>query len=112
MWIRLVDVPAALEGRGYVGDDRIVFEVRDAFCPWNEGTYLLEASSAGASCRRTDGQPDITLTINELGSVYLGGVTFAQLSRAGRLVERRDGSVRRADAMFASDIAPHCPVMF
>jgi hypothetical protein len=39
-------------------------------------------------------------------------MTFAHLSRAARLEERREGAVRRADAMFASDAAPHCPVMF
>ena len=112
MWVRVVEVVPALEGRGYAAEGRIVFEVADAFCPRNDGTYALEASPEGASCRRTDDEADIALTINELGAVYLGGVTFAQLRRAGRLDERRDGAVRRADAIFASEIAPHCPTMF
>lgn len=112
MWVRLVDVPPALEGRGYRAEGRIVFDVTDAFCPWNEGRYLLETGTDGASCARTDDEPDISLTINELGAVYLGGMTFAQLSRAARLEERTHGAVARADEMFATDVAPHCPVLF
>jgi predicted acetyltransferase len=112
LWVRVVDVEPALEGRGYAAEGRIVFEVADSFCQWNEGRYVLEASPDGASCRRTDEEPDLSLTINELGAVYLGGMTFAHLSRAARLEERREGAVRRADAMFASDAAPHCSVMF
>ena len=102
----------ALEGRGYRAKGRIVFDVADAFCPWNDGRYVLETGSDGASCRRTDDEPDIALTINELGAVYFGGITFAQLSRAARLDERTEGAVARADAMFASDVAPYCSVMF
>jgi hypothetical protein len=44
--------------------------------------------------------------------VYLGGTTFAQLTRATRIDERHAGAVARADAMFGTDVAPHCPVMF
>jgi predicted acetyltransferase len=93
-------------------EGRISFEVADRFCPWNEGRYVLEADPDGATCRRTDEEPDLAFTINELGSVYLGGTTFAQLSRATRIDERHAGAVARADAMFGTDVAPHCPVMF
>jgi predicted acetyltransferase len=112
MWVRVVDVPGALVGRGYAMEGRISFEVADRFCPWNEGRYVLEADPDGATCRRTDEEPDLAFTINELGSVYLGGTTFAQLTRATRIDERHAGAVARADAMFGTDVAPHCPVMF
>ena len=37
-WLRLIDVPNALSSRTYAQwKDEIVFEVRDQFCPWNEG---------------------------------------------------------------------------
>ena len=47
-----------------------------------------------------------------LGSVYLGGFTFAQLERAGRVEELRDGAVARADDVFRTDRAPWCPEIF
>ena len=42
IWLRLVDVPAVLAARTYSTPGRLVLEVDDAFCPWNEGTYALE----------------------------------------------------------------------
>ena len=47
-----------------------------------------------------------------LGSAYLGGFSFRQLARAGRVEERREGALARADALFTSDRAPWCPENF
>jgi len=108
VWVRLVDVGAALSGRGYAADGRVVFELRDAFCPWNEGRWKLEDGEAG----RTDDEPDLRLDVTALGSVFLGGFTFAQLRRACRAEELRPGALAQADAMFRTDIAPWCPEIF
>ncbi|MDP3766699.1 MAG: GNAT family N-acetyltransferase, partial [Dehalococcoidia bacterium] len=48
LWLRLIDIPAALEGREYAAQGRLVLDVRDAFCPWNQGRYKLEAGPEGA----------------------------------------------------------------
>ena len=37
LWVRLVDVAAALAARTYRSDPAVVLDVTDAFCPWNEG---------------------------------------------------------------------------
>ncbi len=108
LWVRLVDVGAALSGRKYAGDGRIVFDVRDAMCPWNEGRWALENGSAS----RTDDAADIALDVNVLGSAYLGAVSFAQLRDALRLEELQPGAVERADAMFAWRPLPWCPEIF
>lgn len=112
LWLRLVDVPAALAARRYSADDRIVFEVRDGFCPGNEGRYELEGGTDGATCRSTDRQPDVILDVADLGAVYLGGVRFQTLRRAGRMIEASAGALARADAMFAWDPLPFCTTVF
>lgn len=112
LWIRLVDLPTALAARRYAVEGRIVFDVRDAFCTWNEGRYELEGGPDGASCRPSGEASDLVLTVNELGAAYLGGPTFSQLHRAGRVVEERPDALALADAMFRWDPAPWCPVMF
>ncbi|MGH2591386.1 MAG: GNAT family N-acetyltransferase, partial [Actinomycetota bacterium] len=112
LWVRLVDVPAALAARRYAVDGRVVFEVRDAFCPWNEGRYELDGGPEGASSRPTDEAADLVLTVNDLGAAYLGGPSFRQLHRAGRVDEERPGALSRADAMFGWDPAPWCPLHF
>jgi predicted acetyltransferase len=107
LWLRLVDVEAALAARGYAADDAVVVEVSDEFCPWNQGRYRL-----GAGAGRTDAATDLRLDVTALASVYLGGFTFSDLLRAGLVEEVADGAVARADALVRTDRAPWCPEVF
>ena len=108
LWVRPVDVGAALSARGYARDGRVTFDVADAFCPWNAGTWTLEDGTAKRSRRRADLRLDVT----SLGATYLGGFSFGQLVRAGLVEEASRGAAARADAMFASSRAPWCPEIF
>jgi predicted acetyltransferase len=108
LWVRLVDVGAALSGRSYAENGRVVLDVRDEFCPWNAGRWRLE----GGEAWRTDSEVDLALDVADLASTYLGGFTFRALARAGRVAELREGAIQRADAMFRTDVAPWCPEVF
>jgi predicted acetyltransferase len=108
LWMRLVDVGAALSGRAYANDGAIVFDVRDAVCPWNEGRWRLE----GGVAARTDAAADLALDVGALGSAYLGAVSFAQLRDGLRLEELSDGAVQQADAIFEWRPLPWCPEIF
>jgi predicted acetyltransferase len=103
LWLRLVDVGAALAARSLEGD--VVLDVGDAFCPWNHARYALDGL-------KTMENPDLRLDVSDLGSVYLGAFTFAQLQRAGRVEELSPDAVPRADAAFRADRAPWCPEIF
>jgi len=111
-WLRIIDLPAALEARRFAVDGMLRLDVRDEFCPWNEGRWVLQGGPDGASCRRSDGEPDLILGTEELASMYLGAVRPSVLARAGRIEERTDGAIQRADAMFDADVAPWCPHVF
>jgi predicted acetyltransferase len=108
LWARLVDVGAALSARTYTEDGRLVLDVQDAFCPWNEGRWALEAGEAA----KTEDEPDLRLDVQALASVYLGGFTFAELAWAGRVEELREGALERADAVFRTSRHPWCPEIF
>jgi predicted acetyltransferase len=108
LWLRLVDVGAALSGRVYRGDGAVVFDVRDAVCPWNEGRWRVSAEGAV----RSDGDADLALDISALGAAYLGAVSFDQLRAGLRLEELTDGAVEKADALFAWRPLPWCPEIF
>jgi predicted acetyltransferase len=112
VWIRLVDVPAALTARKYAEDGRVVLDVTDAFCAWNEGRYALEVSGGEARCATTDEPADVACNVNEVASAYLGGASFAQLALAGRVKEASGGGLARADALFRSEPAPWCSLPF
>ncbi|MEN3278996.1 MAG: hypothetical protein V7607_136 [Solirubrobacteraceae bacterium] len=108
LWVRVVDVAAALSARTYSGDVDVVLEISDAFCPWNEGRYRI----SGGACERTDASPDLALDATALGAAYLGGTTLNELAAAGRVRELRGGALARASAAFRGDVAPWCPELF
>jgi predicted acetyltransferase len=112
LWIRLVDLPRALRDRRYAQPCEVVFEVADAFCPWNAGRWALRWDGEEATCARTALPAEIELTVNELGATYLGGTTFATLARAGRVRELRSGALTTASRAFRADVEPWCPEIF
>jgi len=109
LWVRLVDVGAALSARKYSGDGQVVFEVEDGFLPENTGRWKL----ADGAAEKTDEAADLALDVRELGGAYLGGFTFGELLRAGVVRELKEGGAARADAIFlTSGPKPWCPEIF
>src|SRR5690606_26413847 len=93
LWVRPLDVVAALQARTYATDGSVVLEVRDPL-EIAAGRYRLDVSGGRATCRRTDESADLTLPVRALGAVYLGGIRLAGLHAAGWLDEERAGAVR------------------
>ena len=108
VWVRLLDLGAALGTRTYAGDGEVVLQVSDELCPWNEGRWRI----GRAGVERTEADADLRLGIGGVGSIYLGGFSFADLARALRLDELRPGAVERADALFRTDAEPWCAEIF
>ncbi|MFC7844963.1 GNAT family N-acetyltransferase [Streptomyces sp. NPDC057382] len=102
LYVRPVEVGAALGARTYQAPVDVVFEVEDAFCPWNAGRWRLSGDQKGASCERTSDAAELALSVRELGSAYLGGVSLTALAAAGRVREVRQGALAEASAAFAS----------
>ena len=107
LWVRLVDVGAALSARG-LREGEVVLDVRDEFCPWNQARWRV----ANGSAERTTAPADLQLDVTALGSVYLGGFTFEELRWGGRLEELKPGGVERADELFRTGRLPWCPELF
>ena len=112
MWLRLVDVDRALAARRYPAPIELVIEVRDAFCPWNDGRFWLRGHPAGAFCSPTDGDPDLVIGIEALSAAYLGGVSLGSLHAAGRVTEISPGAVTLASTAFSWPVTPWCPEEF
>ena len=112
LWLRVLDLPAALKARRYGTEGELVLEVTDTVRPDNQGRWLLDAGPDGASCQHTRRRPDLALDVSELGAAYLGGTRLASLGRTGRIDERTPGALLRADAMFGSDPPPWTTTFF
>jgi predicted acetyltransferase len=107
LWLRFVDLNAALKARSYRPGESIVLEVRDELCPWNAGRYR-----AGEGAGRTDDDADLEVDVTDLASAYLGAFDFHRLVHAGRAFERREGTAEAASLLFRTDLAPFCAEVF
>jgi predicted acetyltransferase len=113
LWIRLVDLPAALSSRAYATDVDVVLEVDDTFCPWNAGRYRLTGGADGATCVATTEPPDLAVHVGDLGAAYLGGTTLVARAAAGHLTELRPGTLGPASLAFSwPGAAPYAPLVF
>ncbi|MFI1031310.1 GNAT family N-acetyltransferase [Streptomyces sp. NPDC020951] len=107
LWVRLLDVPRALTARGWFTDGELVLDVDDPFLG-EHARYLLTVRDGKADCVPTDRNPDLSLDVRDLGSVYLGGTAPSTLVRAGHIQAHRPGAAALADALFRADRSPHC----
>ncbi len=107
LWLRLVDLEAALRARSFADGEPVVLEVADAVRPENAGRW-----SIGSEPGRTDADADVALDVADLLDVYLGAFSFERLAAAGRARELRPGGLARATALFATPLPPYCPEGF
>ena len=92
-WLRVLDVPAALQARRFAGAGTLVLRVTDPL-GFADGTWRLTSDSDGdASVTPSDEPAEVTLSVNALSSVFLGGVAAATLRAAGHLIGE-DAAVR------------------
>lgn len=113
LWVRILDVPAALSARGYAADERLVIEVRSPE-PSAAGRFVLETGPDKGACRpATRGEKaQLVLGLADLGAMYLGEVRASTLAAAGRVSEVAPGALAIADRAFASPVAPFCTLHF
>lgn len=111
LWLRPLDMVPLLEARTYDTDGALVIEVADRFGP-TAGTYRLEVVDGAGSCQAvTSAEPDVTLAVEELGRLLLGGVSAVTLARAG-LIAGSAGGVARLHDLFVTRHQPYCPEVF
>lgn len=106
LWLRVLDVPAALTARRYASDVDAVLAVTDDLLTGNDGHWHLRAGPAGATCVRTDAPADVALSVTDLGSAYLGGTPLSALAAAGAVQELRAGALAPVSTAFGWERAP------
>jgi len=107
LWVRIIDLPAALAARHYAAPADVVFEVADERLPGNAGRWRLTAQPDGtATCVSTVDEPDLQCDIRALASAYLGDAVFGGLHAAGLVREARPGALAATAAAFTWHRAP------
>lgn len=109
--LRVVDVRAALAGRGYPPDleTEVHLAVRDEVCPWNDGRFVL-AVADGRGEVREGGRSDVILDARGLAALYSGYLSPAALQQVG-LAAGEPRALAAAGLPFAGP-APWMPDMF
>ncbi|MBF6337924.1 GNAT family N-acetyltransferase [Nocardia abscessus] len=102
LWLRLMDVPAALTARAYAGELDVTLEVTDPFRNAG-GTFALRVRDGQAECAPTDRAADVELGIDVLGSMYLGAYPSRVFAAANRLRAKDSAQVRALDDAFRTD---------
>jgi predicted acetyltransferase len=114
VWVRVLDIPHALEARAYAADLDLTIAVTDEQLPANSGVWRVRiAGGAAHVARETSAEvlADVSMSVQELGAAYLGGITFSSLANAG-LVSGSPESVAALSAAFAWHLKPVSPLSF
>lgn len=111
LWVRLLDLPAAVAARRYLADGTAVLEVADDLRPANAGRWRIEVADGSAHGERTDAAPDLTMDTSALATVLLGGVRTTQLHLASQVQGGHDAALA-LDRLLATDLAPTSDLMF
>jgi predicted acetyltransferase len=112
LWVRVLNVSAALAGRRYRVPVDVVLDVRDDLLRENARRWRVSGDSSGAVCAPTSSEADLTMDIQDLGAVYFGGTPLAALAAAGRIREHRRGALAAAGAAFSWHQQPSAVEMF
>lgn len=101
---RLLDVPAALEARGYnpAVDATVSIGVTDPLFEQNRGPWRIEVSDGQAKCVAVD-DADATTDVQTLAQLWTGLTTPADAARTGLLTATREAMDALA-AMFAGPV--------
>ena len=106
VWLRFVDLETVLPAREYADDCDVVVEVTDPSAPWQAGRWRLKVSGGSMNVDRTDADPDLVWPVQELSSIYLGGINLVARLRAGVITEERPGAVAELWHAVRTDTAP------
>ncbi len=112
LWLRIIDLPAALPLRSYDEECDVVVDVVDPAAPWQAGRWRIVVRGGEGAATRSDAEPDLELPISVLGSIYLGGTNLVARQRADVLAERRPGAIRELWRAFRTDLAPTPAIVF
>ncbi|HEU4363202.1 MAG TPA: sterol carrier protein domain-containing protein, partial [Mycobacterium sp.] len=102
LWLRLMEVPAALQARRYAAELSTVLQLSDGFRS-DGGRFALDIGGGQARCIPTDAPADLEMDLDVLGSLYFGAHRASALAKANRLRCKDAELTQHLDAAFASD---------
>ncbi len=114
VWLRILDLPAALTARTYGADLDVAVQVTDNVVPQNDAVWhmTVEAGIARVTRAADGAQADLRISMQDLSAAYLGGTTIDSLKGAGLVEEATAGAATTLSSAFRSPMAPRSSFSF
>ena len=99
--MRLLDVPAALQSRGYPDvTGATTIAVKDELFPDNEGSFRIEAEGGRVTVRKVEGPGGSAIPIGALSALFTGYASAEDLVRVG-LIQNDERSIPFLSRLFS-----------
>lgn len=106
-WLRILDLPAALQARRYAITDKLVLDIHDDDAGgYAAGRWQLDGGPEHSECIPTTASPDLRLSQRGLAGIYSGGNSVRSQHLAGLIDEETPGALSRLELMFRTARAP------
>ncbi len=100
--LRIIDVPAAIAGRGWLSDGVATVRIDDDIIAENAGTWRITVDGGNGRAQRVDDEAETRLHIRAFAALYSGFHTAGELLSIGRIT----GTPRKLSALDAIFAAP------
>ncbi len=113
IWLRVLDVQVALEGRPWFGDGSVLLGITDSL-GHAHGAWRVSVRDGNAQVAQESADPaagEVRLDVGTLGALYLGGTRVSTLADAGR-VSGSPEAVRAWAALADGGPAPYSRTSF
>lgn len=113
LWLRILDLPAALAGRRYLHDGSIRLKVVDGL-GHAEGIWQIQVQQGEATASRLpEGNGfEAQLDVRDLATLYLGTRSATHLAGAGVLEATDPAILETLDRIFSTSTTPYCYTNF
>jgi predicted acetyltransferase len=112
VWVRVLDVPAAVSLRTTLGDGAVAVAVGDRLVAGNDRTWRIAAEDGRLTCEPTDDAADLVIGVDLLAPLLWGYTEPARLAAAGRIEVVRPASVGVLQRLVATHEPAWCSTGF
>jgi predicted acetyltransferase len=111
LWLRILDVEAALRARAFADVGMVTLELTDEDLEMKSSPWRIEVRRGSVVVERGKGADPVRLDGSALAERYLDRVTIGQLAEEGR-AEGSEMAIEQADCVFGPARRPFCAELF
>lgn len=104
MMLRLVDIAKFVEHIGAEEPQSLVLRITDLILPENDGVFCWDFTEDGSRLTRCDAEPELTISIADLGSFLFGMLGAEELPGITKTAFQKLEQVRVVDGVYINEL--------